>query len=565
MKIQLTGLPEYPFELNFQYDKNTVEICRAVKDKVGYLNFQYCKERKSWIFKTRIYPEIKKCFNVIIHKDAVELYSKEEELSVLETDKLIQSKQTPLNIEMPLYDYQRIGSNFAVQNKKVMINDDMGLGKTIQALAVARYLNLKSILIICPNGPKANWQKEIKMWLKKDSLIVEDELVRNEINIINYERLLKFSDITPRGKLFFKVNFDWQLVIIDESQYIKNNSAKRTKLVLDITKKAERVILLSASPISNAPVEYVTQIKALDKMNLFGSEWNFKMRYCNPKHNGFGWEFKGATNTDELRDKIASFSIRRMKTEVLKDLPPKRVYTTYLDMPEPKVYADLLEETTNELMETNRAYKEFYKSLAGLSPEQKNDKIIDYKLDKEMQTKTSNVLVQIEKLKQETARQKIIASSDIFAGHIENKNKVVVFGYHLKTVSALEKIYPQSLAITGAVKPEDRLKVIEEFESNERILFLFGNVQTLGIAFNLTKANRVMFVELGWTKEEHKQAEDRVWRNGQEQKVECEYLILKNSIDEDIYELINSKDEIVQQLNVPSALIKKLLINKQND
>jgi len=553
MRILKTKNDEFPLMFKFNYDINVLEKCREIKKENGFLKFRYDPDLKAWILKWELLETLSKHFTFInipedIRKEYSELKLKEKNLEI----EIERSKNQPLDIDLPLFEYQKAGANFMVKNEKVLNCDEMGLGKSLQAIAVKHYLNLKNILVICPNSLRGNWQREFYKWTGQNSILNEDQFFPG-INIINYEKLIKFTFTVKEKIKITESHFNkFDLVIVDEAHYVKENKSKRTKIVLQICKLIKRVILLSGTLMPNRPKELITPITAIGKIDQFGSAWDFLNRYCNPTFNSFGngktfINYDGAANIPELKSKIDKFMIRRLKTEVLNDLPDKMINTIYLDIPDPAAYSKVENDSQKQIIETNDQYKLFYTSLKGMDPEAKSKAIANEMISGELKKLTSNVLVQIEKLKQEAARQKIIISSDIFQDHIINKRKVIVFCSHIKTVTDLFSMYKEhSVFITGSVKPEDRMRAVDKFEKNENVLFLICTMQTTGTGFNLTAASEVLFMELAWTPSEHKQCEDRAWRIGQKNKVNVNYLIAKNTIDEDIIELLNNKSEVIE-------------------
>lgn len=562
MQIELLrGNKFFDMRLIFKYDDKLVGQCRKLKEQLGWQNFSWNQESKAWVFKSDVYKNVLDSFRgVYISDDVLQYLTNLENRRKEETLKAEKAKITEIDIDLPLYPYQKIGVNFAVENKRVMINDEMGLGKSLQAIGAFHYLGFQQVLIICPNSLKSNWQREIFKWTKRKSRIVEDRFVPG-INIINYEKLLKFKD--PEAKKItiseYVKSFNWQMLIVDESHYIKESKSQRTKLVLSLCRDIEYVLLLTGTPMLNKPKELITQIKAVGHIDTFGDDWKFLFRYCNPKRNGFGWDFAGASNLEELNRKIQKFSIRRMKKEVLTDLPDKTINTTLLDLPEPKEYEKVENGVYTDLFNSNESIQAFYKSLAGKSSEEKARLILQRKMSKETQQMTSEILVQIEKLKQESARQKVIASENIFQEHIANKSKVIVFTLHKKTTYDLHRMYPQSVAITGDVKNEHRMAYIDQFQNDPETLFFFATMKTAGVGFNLTASSEVLFMELGWTPAEHKQCEDRAWRIGQKNNVNVNYLVMNNTIDMDIIDVLLNKSNVIEQ-SVGGELLSKLIL-----
>lgn len=561
MIVKVIDHDYYHLGLSFKYDPIIVERCREIKNIVGWKNLCFNGDLKMWLFRYEVMDYILRNFKVTVPDEVMERYEKIKESMDNEKNEIQKAKETCIEVDLPLFEYQKTGVNFGVKLKKVMINDDMGLGKSIQAIGIMKYLGLYQVLIICPNSIKSNWQREIEKWTGMKSYIVENIFVKG-INIINYEKLLKFSFTNAKGKLELNRHAAetlWELIIIDESHYIKESKSKRTKLVLQLTKKCDRVVLLTGTPILNKPKELITQIDAIGKLHKFGDSWCFLQRYCAPSHNGFGWDFNGASNIEELKTRLEEFTIRRLKKNVLKDLPEKLITTTLLDLPEPDKYEKIENGVVDDLFQSKTKYSSFYKSLKGKTVEERAALIYEMKLNPEFKDLTSETLVKIEKLKQESARQKVIASRDILSNYVENRTKAIIFCTHKKTVQDLHKMYPESVIMTGDVRTDDRMKAIDSFQNDPNVIFFIATMQTAGVGFNLTASSEVVFMELGWTPAEHKQCEDRAWRIGQTNNVTVNYLIMKDTIDEDIIDVLHSKSEVIEG-SIGGDLLSKVIL-----
>ncbi len=223
------------------------------------------------------------------------------------------------------FPYQKAGINFALKHDGVLIGDEMGLGKTVQAIGVINSEKPKTTLIVCPSSLKINWRKELERWLTipyrihvlqgKDQFPTFPEIV-----IMNYDILAKFQKQIR--------SVEWDLLVADEAHYMKNPKAQRTIALLGKGKevsplKAKRKILLTGTPITNRPIEIFPLVSYLWP-NVFSNLFHFAKRYCDAYQNGHGWDFTGASNLGELQNLLRSNGmIRRLKADVLKELPPK--------------------------------------------------------------------------------------------------------------------------------------------------------------------------------------------------------------------------------------------------
>lgn len=354
MELKRINIKNFPLLFTFDYTDVRVEKCRELKSTYGYENIHYDKDLRGWLIQWKILEPLLKEFPACKYTERlVNEYKEVYEQKQNEIRNIKDSKLTELETDLPLFHYQKVGANFMVVNDKCMNNDDMGLGKTIQTIAVIDYLKLTNVLIVCPNNVRHQWKHQLKDWINKESIIVQKEIYEDGIHIINYEKLIscasfeEIEETDSKGKVKKKKTklklitdyFDhFQLVVFDESHYIKEGKTQRTKLALEICKLVTRVILLTGTPMLSKPRELIPQIKALDKMVIFGSDWNFLNKYCDPKNNGFGMDYNGSSNLDDLQNKLELFSIRRLKRDVLRDLPDKMVNNVYWELIDPEAY-----------------------------------------------------------------------------------------------------------------------------------------------------------------------------------------------------------------------------------
>ena len=221
-----------------------------------------------------------------------------------------------------LYPFQMRGVEFLQgRNGKALIGDEQGLGKTAQSLA---YLQLnpkkRPVVIVVPASVKLNWVKEIRMWMTHFGLVQTlsgrtPHRISGDIVIINYDIVEAWVKTL--------IDYGAQVLILDEVQYLKSSKTKRTTAVRKLAKHIPHLIGLSGTPIMNRPVEFFNIIRMIDA-TLFPNWLHYTQRYCDRKHNGFGWVVTGASNTEELHEILVStIFLRRTKAEVLPDLPDK--------------------------------------------------------------------------------------------------------------------------------------------------------------------------------------------------------------------------------------------------
>ena len=240
--------------------------------------------------------------------------------------------------------YQRGGIAYAMERDGTLIGDEMGLGKTIQAIGVSNAdASVRNVLVVCPAFLKPNWTREWRKWCVKGLKVAYvgkggwmPEHDYADVVVINYDIVNKY-----RAQIDARV---WDLLISDECHYLKNGKAQRTKAVLGARERgkppiagisARRRIFMTGTPICNRPIELWPLVQALDPTDLGRNFFAFAKRYCNAHNNGYGWDFTGSSNLDELQTKLrAKFMVRRLKADVLTELPPKRRQIVPLSSPE---------------------------------------------------------------------------------------------------------------------------------------------------------------------------------------------------------------------------------------
>jgi len=446
-----------------------------------------------------------------------------------------------------LYPFQKKGVAFIESNKgRVLVADEMGLGKTVQALAwLQMHSDLRPVVIVVPASLKLNWAREAQIWMNNPEVeILSGEkswTPTGEIIIINYDILHNWID---RLRLV-----EPKVLITDECHYYKSNGAKRTKAVKRLAKGIHHVIALSGTPIVNRPIEAFNALKIIDP-NLFPDYWFFVRRYCGAKHNGFGWDFNGATHTQELHELLTStIMIRRLKKDVLPELPSKTFSFVPLQLHNP------------------REYEAAERDFIGYIKETRGQEIAD-------RMSNAEVLAQIEVLKQLAVKGKLKQSIEWIENFLESGLKLVVFANHRFVIEELmqhfsyidktRKIIDRVVRIDGSVSQTERQKAVDTFQKNPDCRLFVGNIKAAGVGITLTASSNVAFLELPWTPGDLTQAEDRVHRIGQKDGVNIHYLLAVDTIEEKIAKLLDSKRKILDAVldgkaTDPGSLLSELL------
>ena len=232
----------------------------------------------------------------------------------------------PSKIRSAIFPYQRAGIERAIRRGgKLFFADEMGLGKSLQSIAVLAYYSETSTtkqLIVCPSYLRLNWQRELGMWtdLAPASIQVIFK-TKVPIDVEAHDTVIISYDLAVR-KIAEIQRIQWCTIVCDESHYLKTRNAKRTKMLTPVLRRAKHLMLLSGTPALSRPSELYSQLHTLYP-RVF-SKWSpFAFRYCDMKKTVFGWDSSGASNLDELNIVLRNVMVRRLKKDVLSQLPSK--------------------------------------------------------------------------------------------------------------------------------------------------------------------------------------------------------------------------------------------------
>ncbi len=455
-------------------------------------------------------------------------------------------------LDSVLKDYQKAGIEYMSRNGRgVLLGDEMGLGKTLQVLATIERMKYYPALIICPAVVKYNWLRECEKWLPNRKAALIDSYAKDEkasgpaeIFIINYDLIKKYWLFIDSGL--------WNVLICDESHYLKNYEARRTLQVQEIAKDIPHKFLLSGTPVLNRPVELIPQLSILGLLNDFGGFWPFANRYCQaikaPKYKGGRpvWDLSGAANLDELNKKMREIGyIRREKKTVLKELPEKTRIPLWVKIDNGPEYTKAESDVIEYLKESARVDSAYLESISGFALELQYDLIAKYRQEKAYKAARAEALVKMGVLKQLAARGKISAATAWILDYFENTDsKLVVFAWGSQVIRDICETF-QCETITGETSAEDRARIVESFQTNPDVKMIVCNIQAGGVGITLTAADTSLFLEQGWNPGTMDQAEDRIHRIGQVNAVKIYYMLGEGTIDRGTWELIETKRQIV--------------------
>jgi len=395
---------------------------------------------------------------------------------------------------------------------------------TVQVLVYLYNQSLKRpVLVVVPGFVKINWFREIKKWM---------DLKDNDIHYIEGQK----TSSLPLNKQIYLINYDilhywidelmklgFKCVVFDESHKIKNYKAKRTISAITLSRKVSSVICLTGTPIINKPIDIWTTIKLLKKEAEFGSVGLFMFKYCGAFHDNHGNLITdGASNIDELQVKLRSgIMIRRTKKDVLPFLPSRHRMKMEFDLDNRKEYDTIKND-----------FSAWLKAKTGKTITE------------------GEAVVQIEMLKQSSARGKLNSMVKFILETVENDDKVVVFAHHKEILAALRREITKAkiplFEIVGGKTTKEKQEAVDQFTASKTgvcLCSLIGGSE----GGNLQTASTVIFCELGWTSSEHDQAESRVHRIGQDHICNIYYCIAPDSIDYLIWNVLRSKQEMIDK------------------
>lgn len=436
-----------------------------------------------------------------------------------------------------------------------ILADDMGLGKTVQLLCVVcKYLedetekNKKPTLVVCPSSLCLNWQNEIEKFTQGvTSEVIHGSLqdrMRKIAEINNYNIVITSYELLKRDiDEYKKYNYKFKYIIADEAQYIKNNNTQNAKAIKDII--SETRFALTGTPIENSLSELWSIFDFIMPGYLFRYR-KFKELYETPIMRD-----NDEIVMQKLKKLIEPFVLRRIKKEVLTELPDKTVTVLSSQMLEEQeeIYLSYLTQAKKSAMEEikeNGIEKSQIKILALLT---------------RLRQVCCHPSLFIENY--EGGSGKLNQCIEIIKDAIQSGHKILLFSGYTAMFDIIEKELKKEqisyLKLTGQTKVSDRINLVDEFNNNpDKKLFLIS-LKAGGTGLNLVGADMVIHYDPWWNVSSENQATDRTYRIGQKRNVQVYKLITKNSIEEKIYDLQKRKEALIDNmLSTNQTFISKL-------
>jgi len=467
--------------------------------------------------------------------------------------KEVKASPVPKTICAKLREYQKEGVAWLERLRHMRLSgilaDDMGLGKTLQAIVALtqnKAANKEAVsIVVCPTSLVYNWQQELSTFNSKLKVLIIDgtpaqrkkllkKIDSHDVVITSYSLLQKDIEIYQEHSFSY--------AILDEAQHIKNRLTRNAKSVKMLN--ASHRLILTGTPIENSLDELWSLFDFL-MPGLLSSFDRFVDKYIRPSR------YEGSRNLEPLRAKVAPFILRRMKKDVLKELPPVSQIVYHCNLSDEQ--------------------KELYSSYA-TSARQELTKLVNKEGFDKVQI---HVLATLTRLKQICCHPAIFAKEEAECGDsakyemlmelihslIDGQRRAVIFSQYTQMLQIirrdLEKMGIRFCYLDGSSK--NRLDIVNTFNNDDTIPLFLVSLKAGGSGLNLVGADTVIHYDMWWNPAVENQATDRVHRIGQQKNVSAYKLITKGTIEEKILELQNRKRSLVTSIvSCDDEALKKL-------
>ncbi|MCW3115902.1 MAG: box helicase-like protein [Segetibacter sp.] len=482
------------------------------------------------------------------NRDEEELFFQlEERYDKLKEFKNIEPIEAPAHLKPILRPYQESGFQWLNYLHEVkwggILADDMGLGKTVQALSFIQHIKeskgaLKA-LVVCPTTLMYNWENEIKKFTQSLTYYIHHGGIRDkgqiskpEVDII----ITTYGTLRSDIKSFVEPEFDY--IILDESQAIKNPSSKVTKAASLL--KAKSRLCLSGTPLQNNTFDIFAQMNFLNP-GMLGTMEFFKQEFAVPID-----KFGEQEQKEHLRRLLFPFILRRTKEQVAKDLPDKTEMILFCEMGDEqrKIYEAYRNDFRDRILgvvENQGIAKSQLTILQGLM---KLRQICDSPAIMKDEEPFPNVSIKLDELVREITEN----ISD---------HKALIFSQFLGMLALirqrLEEMGVKYEYFDGSTTAIDREKAIQGFQNNDSCRVFLISLKAGGVGLNLTAADYVYIVDPWWNPAVEQQAIDRTHRIGQTKNIFAYRMICKDTVEDKILKLQEKKKALAADLITDDA------------
>ena len=466
----------------------------------------------------------------------------EEIMKKIRRPEITDVPEIPVTIHANLRPYQKTGyawlRTMATLNLGACLADDMGLGKTLQVLALLdEFRGIKpdaKFLLIVPASLLGNWEKESARFTPEIDLHILHGKGSERLSKELREDLhfLTVTTYTLAAKLEELQNVEWDGVILDEAQAIKNPATKQARNIKKIP--ANLRIALTGTPIENNLTNLWSLFDFLNK-GLLGNAEEFK-RYSKVLE-------KNPQNYEKLRKMISPFILRRLKTDkaIISDLPEKMEQVEYVEL------------SKKQVVLYRKQVSDLEKQIANV---------------KDGMTRRGLVLVTITKLKQICNHPDQFLGLNVYRSNesgkfetlreicetiYEKREQVLVFTQYQEIIEYLSEyltriFHCNGMILHGGTKISERAKMVEQFNGEKYIPYMVLSIKAGGLGLNLTAANHVIHFDRWWNPAVENQATDRAFRIGQKKNVIVHKFVTRGTIEERIDDLIERKKSLAENV-----------------
>lgn len=489
-------------------------------------------------------------------------------------------KNNPIELKVPLYPFQNFGANFLahVVEKKgfAMLGDLMGLGKTPQAIAASQILSKtvhsRKTFIICLSPLKIQWARDgVEKFTDSSALVIRgtpaqrkalyEQIDDYDYIITSYELVLKDIEILLSTQ---KINPQLDLLIVDEAHKLKNRAGKINHAVSELAKTIPYRIFLTGTPIMNRPEELfgVFQAAASDAFGKFNA---FAKKHLNYQYNGRFNDLVGYRNLDNLRDTLAQYFLRRTDKEVDMDLPDKIEVNDYVEMTEFQRKLDKMIDNDYQIakkkldgMYKNNAPQQQIEAMKGAMQGYMNMRIALFDSPELFTLSTSENIRDtygtiVEDNIKSADSPKLNRLVDIVEEIVDNNHKVIIFSQFKRMVHVIKKEIEKRLNVPvityhGELDEKSRDARVQAFR-NDKDYKIFVGTEAASTGLNLQISKYLINFDLPWNPAIFEQRKGRVRRIGStHSSVKVINLLVKDSIDEQMYEVIVKKQNVFNAL-----------------
>ncbi len=442
---------------------------------------------------------------------------------------------------MKLKPYQEEAARWLADHPRGLLADEMGLGKTTELLHGAELAGRQRIVVVTPAVACPHWMHELATWYpkwmryriigtKQRLGLQQDMLDGVKVLVLNYDIVKPYAIELAKWA---------DCLIVDESHYVKNKDALRTKAIRLITRgvlaRKGYVWLASGTPMPNRPFELVEQLDILGHLQTLGGWEHYVQRYCEGHRQTIYvrggrrrsiWITDGAGNLRELRTALdKGIMLRRLRRDVMPDIQVMPPSLIPLDVARGSRFNDYLDAERNLI--DFLWQKAIERALAkGLDPTAEA-------VAAERKALAAQHLVELSTLRRLIGECKVEGATEWIKTWLEggHKRKLVVFAHHREVVAKLAACCSAAVLV-GGMDDAARTQAIESFRAPTGVQVMVASTPATGIGINLTPCSDVVFVEYEWTAAAHRQATDRCARIGQENPVSVTYLYAPETVDE---------------------------------